>query len=139
MQLAQAETLARELMAEHLDTTWTFKWSNGKGVFGHCNNTRKQIALSKPLTELNNLYEVNNVILHEIAHALTPGHHHDNVWRLQAKALGCTGDRTHQAITPPRRWLGTCGICGNTWQRHRRPTGAICPRDRNCIIWKLNV
>jgi hypothetical protein len=34
---------------------------------------------------------IKNTILHEIAHALTPGHEHDDVWRNVAIQIGCDG------------------------------------------------
>ena len=46
---------------------------------------------------------IRDTILHEIAHALTPGQHHNDVWRRKATAIGCTGQRCAKiAICKPR-------------------------------------
>jgi predicted SprT family Zn-dependent metalloprotease len=52
---------------------YKFKFDNAKRRFGYCSYTDKEISLSKPLCEynLNNFYQINDTILHEIAHALS--------------------------------------------------------------------
>jgi len=48
-----------------------------------------------------------NILLHEFAHALTPDHNHDDVWRAMALRIGCDGKTSSEIedlhnIIPPR-------------------------------------
>ena len=99
MELKQASKLAIELIDKHglLNRGWHFAFDRANRRFGSCQYYRKRITLSKFLTELNSEQEVRNTILHEIAHALTPGQHHNHIWRAKAKEIGCTGDRCYSS------------------------------------------
>ena len=58
-----AEKLALTLFDEFgLISRWRFRWDNSKRRFGCCNTGRKTISLSKPLTLLNTVEEVEDVI-----------------------------------------------------------------------------
>ena len=50
---------------------YRFKFDNAKRRFGQCSYTDKRISLSKPLASnnLDNFFQINDTILHEIAHA----------------------------------------------------------------------
>ena len=73
MELADAESLALELMRQHgLLPRWKFKFDRAIRRFGCCNEGKRLISLSARLTELNSEYEVRDTILHEIAHANDP-------------------------------------------------------------------
>ena len=98
MELAQARHLAISLIREHLSDEWTFSWINAKKVYGQCNYVRKQILLSKVLTIHRSENAVRQTILHEIAHALAPGHGHNRVWRKVAESLGVQRPRSTSAI-----------------------------------------
>ena len=52
---------------------YSFKFDNAKRRFGQCSYTDKRISLSKPLASnnLDNFFQINDTILHEIAHALS--------------------------------------------------------------------
>lgn len=155
MDLVQAETLARELMAEHGLEGWTLRWSRARRQFGSCRYGRREIALSRTLTRLNSREEVRDVILHEIAHALVgPGHGHDQVWRRTARALGTSGQRCfgEEVASPPPRYIGRCPTpgCPTVLERDvvrgslRTAVCARCsqrdgwPPDRYRLIWRRN-
>ena len=57
---------------------------------GLCVHKDKTIIINAHHCDMHPDFEVRNTILHEVAHALTPGHSHDNVWADKAKELGCT-------------------------------------------------
>ena len=110
-----------------------------------CRFGKRQIGLSRPLTELHSEEEVRDTILHEIAHALVgPEHGHDRVWRAKARAIGSSGERC-VSLDAPRvvgDWVGTCPA-GHTSTRHRAPqrvaTCSRCSRRfdlRNLIRWR---
>jgi predicted SprT family Zn-dependent metalloprotease len=124
MELSKAHDLAIRLMEKHnlIIAGWRFQFDNAKRRFGCCKYRSKMITLSKYLTELNNETRIRNTILHEIAHALTPGQHHNNVWRSKAREIGCDGERCYSALAvevPKARYVAVCPGCGNTFTKHR--------------------
>jgi predicted SprT family Zn-dependent metalloprotease len=72
MRLETAETLARKLMAKHKLKGWRFSFDNAVSRCGACWNDTNTITLSRHYVALNDLAEVRDTILHEIAHALAP-------------------------------------------------------------------
>lgn len=129
MELHKAQELANELMQKHgiKEKGWRFAFDNARRRFGSCKYRPKLITLSKQLTSLNDEYRVKNTILHEIAHALTPGHHHDWVWKAKAREIGCDGDRCYsgeEVATPESKYIAICSGCGTTHKKHRKPTRA---------------
>ena len=121
MELRQANKLAIELMEQHglLDKGWHFAFDRANKRFGSCQYYRKRITLSKPLTELNSVQEVRNTILHEIAHALTPGQNHNHIWRAKAQAIGCTGDRCYSSEKVTRPVLKYIAVCSSCKRQYR--------------------
>ena len=100
MDLNAAKNLARDLIAEHLDPTWTFSWNNRKTSFGLCRYTQRQIQLSRILTATETAEATEQTILHEIAHALAGhGHGHDRVWQSIARSIGVRRPASRRAFT----------------------------------------
>jgi len=97
---------------------WKLTLDHSRRRAGQCKYQTRTISISRYLTELHSEDEVRDTILHEIAHALTPGDGHGEVWRRTCLAIGGNGQRTHSAATVPGRWLGTCPS-GHTVRRHR--------------------
>jgi predicted SprT family Zn-dependent metalloprotease len=138
MELEKAHFLANQLMNQHgiSQKGWKFSFDNARRRFGCCSYRKKQISLSRPLTLLNSESEVRNTILHEIAHALTKGHHHDRVWKAKAKEIGCTGDRCYNSKlvkTPEPKYIASCKTCGTIHKRNRLTSGTfscgVCSRS----------
>ena len=93
MRVQDAEKLAKEKLIAFGLTDYRFEFSNRKRAFGDCNNYLKVIRLSKPLVEINDESKILLTILHEIAHALTDGHNHDEVWKNKCIEIGGDGKR----------------------------------------------
>ena len=126
MNLIKTEKLANELLKKHglINKGWRFEFDNAPRRFGCCKYRSKRITLSKKLTELNDEENVLDTILHEIAHALTPGHHHDSVWRTKALEIGCDGNRCYssdEVVTPESKYIAKCSGCGMIHKKHRQP------------------
>lgn len=121
----KAQLLAQQLIELHLPNTgWKFKFDSAKRRFGQCNYSKRYISLSKPLTIANDEDEVRDTILHEIAHALTPGHGHDHIWKSICRSIGANPQRCYtseqvQGIEAPYAlYCPTCDVVVE--ERYRR-------------------
>ena len=145
--LAEVEKLAAGLLARHqagsgLHADWGFGFDLSTARAGVCRYADKRIDLSVSYCLRATRAEIEDTLLHEIAHAIVGHrHHHDAVWKAVARALGCTAERCHDVAHTPARWLGECG-CGQTWRRHRLSRrlrqGARCVKCGGEITWRLN-
>lgn len=146
MELGEVEEMARRLMSQHGLGDWHFKFDRARKRAGACSSSRRTISLSRALMELFSVDDVQETILHEIAHALVGDRHgHDVVWRAKARQLGATGRARLPAHLPavPGRWVGRCPN-GHEVHRHRRPSPrpvscARCsprPDRRFLIVWE---
>lgn len=130
MNLLQAQQLANQLMNQYglLDKGWRFEFDTAKRRFGVCRYHSKRIGLSQPLTSANDEVRVKDTILHEIAHALTPGHGHDSVWKAKCREIGCSDERcftSEDTNLIAGKYRAVCGGCGKTHNRHKRiPRGS---------------
>lgn len=91
----------------NLDRNGLDKWkiritAQEKGFLGYCSHRDECIILNAHHIDIHPSEEVENTILHEIAHALTPGHAHNGVWQAKAKELGCTSISpcSHLSLSP---------------------------------------
>ena len=108
-----------------------------------CRYPEKRIELSVSFCLCAPRREVQDALLHEVAHAIVgPQHGHDAVWRAKARALGCSGKRCHDLTHSIPGWRGSCG-CGPVWRRHRLqcqvPEEGLCPSYRTKIKWRENI
>ena len=145
--LVEVDDLARRLIAEQQDDGslgkgWRFGFDLAPARAGVCHYSPKRICLSVTFCQRAAPSEVEDTILHEIAHAIVgPRHNHDAVWKAAAQRIGCTGDRCHRVEHTAARWVGECG-CGGRWFRHRLQRrmrhNRICAKCRAGIVWREN-
>lgn len=57
-------------------------------TLGRCWNSKKLIELSSHYVDNNTAELVQDTILHEIAHALTPGDKHGQLWKAACRRIG---------------------------------------------------
>jgi predicted SprT family Zn-dependent metalloprotease len=119
-----AISIAEELMTQHGLLCWTVKLSASKRAVAACHMQSKTIKLSSKWIGHISEEQIKESSLHEIAHALTPGHHHDEVWKAKARSIGCTGmrcarfDSSHLAF----KYTISCRCGANNLQRDRLET-----------------
>lgn len=135
MELRAAETLAKRLIREYLDSEWSFKWDNAKTMGGRCWFGPKEISLSRPLTRVRTIENIEDAILHEIAHAKAgPRAHHNQLWKIYAHALGARPEPCFSDAEVEGTWTGTCPNCGASHQRHRLTQAAHKYACKPCCI-----
>jgi predicted SprT family Zn-dependent metalloprotease len=144
MNLYEAAHLARDLIRQHQLHDWQFAFDRARRRFGRCDYTNRRITLSKSLTFLNPIEEVRDTILHEIAHALTPGAKHGLRWRNKCREIGArptrcfTDERVVVPTRAPARYLFGCPQCDWWVERRRRATTLryTCTRCRGKVIFR---
>ncbi|MCL2481818.1 MAG: SprT-like domain-containing protein [Propionibacteriaceae bacterium] len=140
----QTLVLGADLVHRHLGGSWSFGLDHARTRLGCCHYCDKTITCSRYLVAYLADDEVEQVILHEIAHGLAgPRAGHGRVWKQQARALGYDGGRTIEVPEArlSARWRGVCSA-GHEVLRHRRPSGPVhcgaCARAgvRRAITWQ---
>lgn len=143
MELKEAEKQARMLMTAHGVGYLKFDFDNAKRRLGatHCIRVRdavipQKITLSKHYVLLLPEDEVRDVMLHEIAHALTPGHKHDAVWRATARKIGAKGTRCAAPSASPAAPIhGMCPKCNvKVTEHHRMPRSTWVHRTCRTVL-----
>ena len=123
MNITEARLEVERQLDKHGLEGWKFEAMNGKRLLGQCRYRDKTIRISRWLCRLGTDAEVLDTILHEIAHALTPGHKHSWTWKakaieLGAKPVACQGAMSYEV---PHKYEILCGWCKTVIQkRHRR-------------------
>ena len=145
--LAEVEALAGRLFARHraesgLGAEWTFGFDLSTVRGGVCRHEERRIDLSVTFCQRATRAEIEDTLLHEIAHAIVGyEHRHDDVWKAKAREIGCTAERCHQVTHTLARWVGECG-CGRRWFRQRLSRtlryGALCTECGGRIAWRGN-
>lgn len=137
---------AAALIRDHLDpSVWTFGFDNAKTRAGQCDFARRRITVSRHLAERFTDDDIDQVLLHEVAHALVGARAgHGPGWRRTAAALGYTGSRLHDGpiASELAPWIGVCPS-GHEHYRYRTPTRpmacATCSRrydPAHTITWR---
>ena len=120
------------LLNEHGLHSWEVELrTKTGGRLGGCHYKYRVIELNDFFVDNNSDETVVEILRHEVAHALTPGHNHDSVWRAMAIQLGCTLDRNCRVMAPPGKYKAVCPGCSTVFYKYRKPKyvqGYYCPR-----------
>jgi hypothetical protein len=78
------------------------------------------------LVEVNDVIQVTDTILHEIAHALTRDGH-GYAWKRKCIEIGAKPERcyTNKDISPTMRYQAICGGCNAVYQKTRQPKAIL--------------
>lgn len=90
---------------------WHTETFGGKTTVGLCVPSQRLIKLSKKMLEVSPDAYIMDTIYHEVAHALTPGHRHDAVWKATAQGLGGSGEQYSDREEYSKfdsKWVGIC-------------------------------
>ena len=129
---------ALRLFDRHKLKDWAFGFDFAPNRGGICHFNQQVITLSISYCHRASRHQINDTILHEIAHALAgPGHGHDRLWYAIARRIGCSGDREHFTKHSVPRWIGHCA-CGDAFRRHRRTKGLYCVECGETVEWEAN-
>ena len=102
MTLQEIQSYAEAKLLEHDLTDWQFKFGKSKRAVGMCKFKPKVIEISKHWIVLLEDDEIKDVILHEIAHALTPHDKgHCNAWKAACRRIGARAERVHRNSVRP--------------------------------------
>jgi len=104
---------ATELMSYHGLEGWSLKLDRPRSTrrAGQCRYRDQEIGLTEPYALKASPADLEQTIIHEIAHALTPGAHHGTKWKNKMIELGADPKRTHSCSwTKPDAWI-LCTQC----------------------------
>jgi predicted SprT family Zn-dependent metalloprotease len=121
--LPDIRKFAEELMDKHLGGQrymWDFKWMTSSRRLGQCRGTMfgGSIELNEDYAMIGKIEDITKTILHEIAHAMTPGHGHDRIWQLTCLSIGgdgarlCSNDSGRLVAAQNAKYVATCPTCG---------------------------
>jgi predicted SprT family Zn-dependent metalloprotease len=123
---------------------WRFRFDHARRRFGSCRFKEKLITLSRTLTLLNPEGQVRDTVLHEIAHALTPGDGHGPRWKARCAEIGALPNRCYDevaVVSPPRRaapYRYGCRPCGWWVERRRIVAGNyVCSKCRGPVLYEV--
>jgi SprT protein len=116
--------LANRLFQRHGIINYSFGFDRAVRRAGLCNYTKRQITLSKHFVAANSLDAIEQVLLHEIAHALVGQKAgHGPLWKKKATELGYRHESLDGFEISQRaaKWIGNCPS-GHSHFRMRKPT-----------------
>ena len=123
-------SLARLEMDKNGLCDWRLELDFAKVRAGACHFGKRKITFSRNFIKNSNQDDIQDTILHEIAHALVGAKHgHDNIWKQMAIKLGCSAKRCHSLEFSEYKWIRFCpNLC---WEHkiHRKNLNLIC---KNC-------
>lgn len=127
---------AIDLLLKHGLKKWRFQFDSSTRRAGCCDYSNKMISLSFNLAQNGSDEDIQDTLLHEIAHALVGRkHNHDAVWKEKAIEIGCNGKRTHTLEFAQPRWSVTCKNRCWTHTAQQRNSKLICRRCGEKLIY----
>jgi len=136
--LEQVERRAKEFMRRHGLKGWRFCWDDSKRRCGVCKYGARSIGLSLPFARTASDAEIDNTVLHEIAHALAGHEHgHDETWKRISRSIGCDAEVRKRVERQDARWEGRCSCGGVRIRRMRRTRNLVCRLCKGDVQWRL--
>lgn len=123
-------SLANRLIQQHGLKFWTFDFNNRTTCLGLCDYANQKIYYSRVYLTLD-VEQITDIILHEIAHALTPGSGHGYLWKEKCVQIGCRPERVVSVERQGEcRYKAVCRRCGTVYRRSRitQSRAYSCPK-----------
>jgi predicted SprT family Zn-dependent metalloprotease len=128
--LRQVEIAAKELIETHgLSDSYIFRYNTRKVHAGVCYYAMPwkygRIELSENYVLLNDVADIMDTILHEIAHAIADRDYkhrgHGAPWKKVCVAIGAKPVRCYDdnVVMPKGKWQATCPNCQKLIDKHR--------------------
>ena len=139
--LSLVEKTANELLVEYnLSSRWRFVWISSKMTIGECDFKERTIALSSIYVEYNRKTEWEDVLRHEIAHAIAGNKAgHGPKWKRVCEKVGAKPIRCVEFHNIPYRYVGVCPDCSFRFGFHRKifeMEKRTCSDCKKPILWK---
>ena len=123
----------------HLET-WSLIIAGMSDKIGVCDYNKRQITISSIflMGSSCNYSRVKKALMHEIAHALTPGHSHDHVWKKTCGKIGGDCQLAGVMNEPGMNWAMYCRTCRwrNEYISRPNTAGLLCGKCRNPVLVK---
>jgi predicted SprT family Zn-dependent metalloprotease len=128
MDLVIARKLAYDLLDQHVHTgtyacgVWSVGFMTTRRTMGRCERDARVLRLASFWMPRLDEDKIREVILHEIAHILTPEYFasHGAEWKHNARAIGIIDPSPHVLVPAGHaKWIATCPECGKTDEQHR--------------------
>lgn len=137
MKVQAAESLINSLIRQHLGSRaaeWRWTWTRWRRTAGRCDHPQRVLFFSWPVFKLNTEEECRQVVLHEVAHAVT-GEGHTETWLWKARELGYRYGMllSRNIVMPAGKWETVCGTCGAVQPRYRKPTRGVVLACTHCL------
>ncbi len=133
--LQDVQALAQELIQKYVPH-YRFEFDERKIRAGATKFGEKVVSVSRRFAQSVQVpnHAVRDTILHEVAHAMAGyAAAHGPVWKRQAVAIGCTGDRCHTFKFTAAKYRLKCPCGANDLERHQLPKGFLQGRwHREC-------
>ena len=114
---------------------WVLVLSSIESKAGVCDYMEQTITISSIFMRGHNCNyaKVRKVLMHEIAHAVTPGHGHGAGWKKKCRQLGGDSRLAITMVLPGMRWAMTCGCCRWRQEYPTKPNvkGMVCGTCRS--------
>lgn len=127
---------------------WSFRWNKRKSHLALCDFGNKTIQLSIFYAQIGSHEDINDSILHEVAHAIAgPDAGHGPKWKKVCREIGARPIRCGKTVpNMPSKYKGTCPGCGHIYSAHRKLSnmntrlcgikGCDAKRTKSYVVWK---
>ena len=122
---------------KHKLDNWVLRSMETTDKAGLCNYNNQTIYISTVFLRGHNCnyQKAKQVLMHEIAHALTPGSSHNDRWKEKCKELKGDDRMAVTMVSPGMNWAVSCSHCKWRQEYPSKPhvNGMVCGKCRTTI------
>jgi len=121
-----------------LKHNYSLKINNNLTTAGVCKYDERTIEISKLFLDNSTEHEIENIVLHELAHAITGPYvkkSHGEEWKIAAKAIGCDAKRTCKLFAKTSLYVVACRK--GCYIRRHRLTQKLMSKKKWCQKHKI--